>query len=141
MEVTRDLEDLLNKNSLTDQRLLRKRLDHTAQSIFLLCAQDLQERKRDELLNQAVNYDLPVLLDPRNQVNKGRSKWTGFDPTTGEYFKDPIELGVEVIELGVEVKWDDYQHLRVIQASSGAINLVQTFSNLVDQGLRNGLGN
>ena len=119
----------MNKNEPTIQRLLskwnnRKRPVHTAQSIFLLCAQDLQERKRDELLNQAVNYDLPVLLDPRNQVNKGRSKWTGFDPTTGEYFKDPIELGVKV-------RWDDYQHLCIIEASSGAVNLVQTFSDIL----------
>ena len=100
LEVTQGLEDLLNKNESTIQRLLskwnnRKQPVHTAQSIFLLCAQDLQERKRDELLNQAVNY-----ADPRNQVNKGRSKWTGFDPTTVEYFNDPIELGVEV-------RWDD----------------------------------
>ena len=60
LEVTQGLEDLLNKNESTIQRLLskwnnRKRPVHTAQSIFLLCAQDLQERKRGELLNQAVN--------------------------------------------------------------------------------------
>ena len=82
--------------------------------------------------NQAVLYDGPVQLDSRNWVNKSRDRWYGFDPVAGEYFSDPIKLGVEV-------QWISYQHLCVVESSSGALNLVQSFTNLVEAGERNGL--
>ena len=41
---------------------------------------------------------------------------------------------------GTEVQWADYSHLCIIESSLGAVNLVQTFQNLVEQGERNGLG-
>ena len=91
------------------------------------------ERKRDEIQNQAVNFDLPVQMDTRNQINRGRARWTGFDPTSGSYFPDRIMLGTEV-------QWQDYSNLCTIESSSGAVNLVQTFPNLVKQGERIGLG-
>ena len=65
-------------------------------SINLLCAQEALERKRDEIQNQATNFDLPVQFDNQNWVNKSRARWFGFDPVAGEYFTDPIKLGVEV---------------------------------------------
>ena len=85
-------ENQLNMNESTIQRFVNKwnnckRPVHDAQSIFLLCAQECLERKRDELQNQAVNFGLPVQLDPRNQINKGRSRWTGLDPTSGSNFQ------------------------------------------------------
>ena len=69
-EVTQGLENLLNKNESTIQRLLnrwqqRKRPVHDEQSINLLCAQEALERKREEIQNQAINFDLPVQLDTR----------------------------------------------------------------------------
>ena len=42
--------------------------------------------------------------------------------------------------LGTEVQWVDYAHLFVVESSSGALNLVQTFQNLIKQGEKNGLG-
>ena len=107
---------------------------HDEQSINLLCAQEALELKRDEVHNQAIAYDLPVQLDSRNWVNKSRDRWIGFDPVSGEYFTDPIKLGVEV-------QWIAYQHLCVVESSSGALNLVQSFTNLVEAGERNGLAN
>ena len=52
LKVTQGLENLLNKNESTIQRLLkrwqnRKRPVHDEQSINLLCAQEALERKRD----------------------------------------------------------------------------------------------
>ena len=98
-EISQGLENLLNKNESTISRLLkrwhgRKRPVHDEQSINLLCAQEALERKRDEVHNQAINYDLPVQLDSRNWVNKSRDRWIGFDLVAGEYFTDPIKLGV-----------------------------------------------
>ena len=135
-EVTQGLETLLNKNESTINRLLnrwmqRKRPVHDEQSISLLCAQEALERKREEIQNQAINFDLPVQLDTRSQINRGRACWTGFDPTSGTYFPDPIMLGTEV-------QWQDYSHLCVVESSSGALNLVQTFQNLVEEGGKNG---
>ena len=100
-EITQGLENLLNTNESTIQRLLkrwqnRKRPVHDEQSINLLCAQDALERKRDEIQNQATNFDLPVQLDNRNWINKSRARWFGFDPVAGAYFPDPIKLGTEV---------------------------------------------
>ena len=40
-----------------------------------------------------------------------------------------------------EVQWIDYAHLCVVELSSGALNLVQSFTNLIEQGERNGLCN
>ena len=100
----------------------------------MLCAQEKLDRQRDEVQNQAIAYDLPVQLDSRNWVNKSRDRWIGFDPVSGEYFTDPIKLGVEV-------QWITYQHLCVVESSSGALNLVQSFTNLVEAGERNGLCN
>ena len=42
--------------------------------------------------------------------------------------------------LGTEVQWVDYAHLCVVESSSGALNLVQSFTNLIEQGEKNGLG-
>ena len=129
----------MNKNESTILRLLkrwqaRKRPVHDEQSINLLCAQEKLERQREEVQNQTVSYDLPVQLDSRNWVNKSRDRWIGFDPVSREYFSDPIKLGVEV-------QWITYQHLCVVESSSGALNLVQSFTNLVEAGKRNGLDN
>ena len=137
VQISQGLEGLLNKNESTITRLLkrwqaRKRPVHDEQSINLLCAQEKLERHREELRNQAVLYDGPVQLDSRNWVNKSRDRWFGFDPVAGEYFPDPIKLGVEV-------QWVSYQHLCVVESSSGALNLVQSFTNLVEAGERNGL--
>ena len=101
VEISQELENLLNKNESTISRLLkrwqaRKRPVHDEQSINLLCAQEKLDRQRDEVQNQAVSYDGPVQLDSRNWVNKSRYRWIGFDPVSGEYFSDPIKLGVEV---------------------------------------------
>ena len=136
-EITQGLENLLNKNESTIQRLLkrwqnRKRPVHDEQSINLLCAQEALERKRDEIQNQATNFDLPIQLDNRNWINKSRARWFGFDPVAGAYFPDPIKLGTEV-------QWIDYAHLCVVESSSGALNLVQSFTNLIEQGEKNGL--
>ena len=77
-EITQGLENLLNKNESTIQRLLkrwqnRKRPVHDEQSINLLCAQEALERKREEIQNAATNFDLPVQLDNRNWINKSRA--------------------------------------------------------------------
>ena len=138
-EISQGLENLLNKNESTISRLLkrwqgRKRPVHDEQSINLLCAQEKLERQRDEIHNPAIANDLPVQLDSRNWVNKSRDRWIGFDPVSGEYFSDPIKLGVEV-------QWITYQHLCVVESSSGALNLVQSFTNLIEAGERNGLCN
>ena len=122
LEVTQGLENLLNKNESTIQRLLkrwqnRKRPVHDEQSINLLCAQEALERKREEIQNAAINFDLPVQLDTRSWINKGRARWYGFDPTSGTYFPDPIMLGTEV-------QWVDYSHLCVVESSSGALKVV-----------------
>ena len=137
VQITQGLEGLLNKNESTITRLLkrwqaRKRPIHDEQSINLLNAQEKLERQREELRNEAVSFDGPVQLDSRNWVNKSRDRWYGFDPISGEYFADPIKLGVEVM-------WVSYQHLCVVESSSGALNLVQSFTNLVEAGERNGL--
>ena len=64
-EVTRGLEDLVNKKQTTIQRFTnrwhgRKRPFHDVQSIYLLNAQETLERKRDEARMQAINFDLPI---------------------------------------------------------------------------------
>ena len=139
VDISQGLENLLNKNESTISRLLkrwqaRKRPVHDEQSINLLCAQEKLDRQWEEVQNQAVSYDGPVQLDSRNWVNKSRDRWIGFDPVSGEYFSDPIKLGVEV-------QWITYQHLCVVESSSGALNLVQSFTNLIEAGERNRLDN
>ena len=82
---------------------------------------------------QARNFDLPVQLDSKNQINRGESRWTDFDPNLGAFFPDANELGTEI-------DWGDYSHLCVVESTSKAINLVQTFENLLEAGVHNGLG-
>ena len=137
VQITQGLEQLLNKNESTIARLkkrwqARKKPIHDEQSINLLNAQEKLERQREEVRNEAVSFDSPVQLDSRNWVNKSRDRWFGFDPIGGEYFPDPIKLGIKVV-------WDSYQHLCVVEANSNALNLEQSFMNLVEAGERNGL--